>query len=260
MSFDILKNSIKKFISLLGYEVRNANYYVKRNAFNTQFEILSKYNSSESRIILDIGAFDGKTAIAYHKLFPNAIIYSFEPYSLSYNQLTNAVKGYKNIKTFKNAIAEKSGKLNLNINNSFATNSLLSSNKTDSEIDNLITTEGSELVDVVCIDEFAENQKLNKIDVLKLDIQGGELAALKGAIKMLEKQSISLIYVEVEFIEIYKNQPLFHTIVEYLASYKYKLFNIYNMHNNNNGQLLWADAIFISEKVEQEIKSKELFL
>ncbi len=259
MSFEVLKNSIKKFISLLGYEVRNANYHLKRSAYNTQFEILSKYNSSESCIILDIGAFDGKTALAYQKLFPTAAIYSFEPYSLSYNQLVKTVKGFDNIKTYKSAVAEKSGKLNLNTNKSSATNSLLSSGKIDSEIDKLISTEGNELVDVICIDEFAESQKLNKIDILKLDIQGGELAALMGAKKMLEKQSINLIYIEVEFVEIYKNQPLFHNIVDYLAHYKYRLFNVYNLHSNNNGQLLWADAIFIHEKVEQEIKSKKLF-
>ena len=50
---------------------------------------------------------------------------------------------------------------------------------------------------------------INNIDFIKLDIQGGEPNALKGA-KSLNK--VLGLEIEIEFHKIYKNQPLFSDI------------------------------------------------
>lgn len=51
---------------------------------------------------------------------------------------------------------------------------------------------------------------------MKLDIQGGELAVLQGAEKTLD-QCLGL-EIEVEFVQIYKDQPLFGDICALLGS------------------------------------------
>lgn len=53
-----------------------------------------------------------------------------------------------------------------------------------------------EMITVGTIDEFAEQNNIKQIDFLKLDIEGNELNALKGAEKMLKSKSIKSIQFE----------------------------------------------------------------
>ena len=46
-------------------------------------------------------------------------------------------------------------------------------------------------VPTITIDLFCERHNIKTIDLLKLDIQGGELLALKGAVNMLQKGGIN---------------------------------------------------------------------
>ena len=85
---------------------------------------------------------------------------------------------------------------------------------------------------------------IDRIDILKMDIQGGEYEALKGLHKMLSQRKIDLIYSEVYFVEQYEGQPLFHDISLLLFQYGYQLQDIYNPIYGN-GCIAWADVIFV---------------
>jgi hypothetical protein len=62
---------------------------------------------------------------------------------------------------------------------------------------------------------------------------------------MLQNKKIDLIFVEVEFDKIYKDQPLFHDISLFLSTYEYSLFSLYNLSISKEGQIIYGDAIFI---------------
>jgi hypothetical protein len=79
-----------------------------------------------------------------------------------------------------------------------------------------------------------------------MDIQGAELLALKGAIKLLEEKKIGLIYTETYFRRQYNNQPLFHEISKFLADYGYYIQDIYSPIYGK-GSIAWCDAIFLPE-------------
>ncbi len=81
-----------------------------------------------------------------------------------------------------------------------------------------------------------------------MDIQGSELLALEGTVQCLKQDKIAIIYTEVEFISIYKNQPLFLDIANYLNSQNYIIYGLYNFNYINN-QLAWCDAIFINKNI-----------
>lgn len=63
---------------------------------------------------------------------------------------------------------------------------------------------GVQDVDTVRLDDIAE---IGDCDFLKLDIQGAELDAINGAPKLL--QNTVVVHTEIEFIPMYKHQPLF---------------------------------------------------
>jgi FkbM family methyltransferase len=92
------------------------------------------------------------------------------------------------------------------------------------------------------------------IDFLKLDIQGGELAALAGAETVLERTAV--VHCEVEFAPIYEGQPLFpeiqaflnargFTLIDILVSHRYAYVSPSNMQTPD--RLIWADAVFFRQ-------------
>ena len=57
---------------------------------------------------------------------------------------------------------------------------------------------------------------IEKIDFIKLDVQGSELTILSNAKRLLE--SCLLVQVEVEFVELYEGQPLFSDVDNFMRS------------------------------------------
>jgi len=49
----------------------------------------------------------------------------------------------------------------------------------------------------VTVDNFCAQSGIDHIDILKLDVQGGELLALEGTKHMLSRTAVTLIYAEV---------------------------------------------------------------
>ena len=93
-------------------------------------------------------------------------------------------------------------------------------------------------VETITIDEVMKLNNINKIDILKFDIQGGELMALQGAMNALQQKKISLIYTEALFVPHYENNPLLRDLWNCLEQYGYSLFDIYDMYRATNGQLV----------------------
>lgn len=106
------------------------------------------------------------------------------------------------------------------------------------------------------LDDLAEAQYA---DFLKLDIQGGELMALLHAKRTLE--SIVVLQTEIEFLEIYKGQPLFADVDSFLRSHgfmfhhfaylsgrPYKVPKQHSIGRQGSSQVLWGDAIYIRDQ------------
>ena len=119
---------------------------------------------------------------------------------------------------------------------------------------------GKTQIRTTTIDEFCKENNISKIDILKMDIQGAELLALKGAITKLKNHLISLIYSETIFSLSYDKGALYHEIADFLAKYGYTLYNIYNQNYNqkyaSNGQIMSCDSIFLSPQLRRKIDKK----
>jgi FkbM family methyltransferase len=101
------------------------------------------------------------------------------------------------------------------------------------------------------LDDIAE---VAGTDLLKLDIQGAELLALRGGEKMLG--DVLVIQTEVEFVELYKGQALFADIDVFLRSHGFQFVRMWPMGrtfkplitnndpNATTSQWLWGDAIY----------------
>lgn len=216
----------------------------------TAFEVQKKFIKKTKPVIFDVGANIGSVTKLYNKIFPKASIYSFEPYPAAYEQLQFFFMRNKYVKVQNLAISEKKGCVLMNANISAATNSLHSTALEASFYwgENLLDTKEKIKVDATTIDSFCVENRISKIDILKLDIQGHELAALHGAKEMLKKNAISVIYSEIIMVPTYSGQNKFHEYLSFLDSLGYELFDMYNLiRSEEQFQLIQADVIFINK-------------
>lgn len=238
-----MKSLFKKVLKKAGIQLNllknlkylDSSYIIKQNTVNLH------------PVIFDVGACDGSSISDFKKMFPEAKIYSFEPYHESYNGLVEFSKFFSNIKHFKMALSNFDGSSIFFVNKLKATNSLLETKITHSFIDDHTIPESTVRVQTKKIDTFMFEHNISFIDILKLDVQGAEMMVLEGAKEALLNKQIGIIYSEIWFQESYKNQPLYHNIATYLGEYNYYPFGIYNMHYRKDGHFLWGDAIFLKE-------------
>ncbi len=111
-------------------------------------------------------------------------------------------------------------------------------------------------VSVATLDEFCRERGLARIDLLKMDLQGGELLALRGAAGLLRAGAVDVIYTEVVTVPHYHGQCYFHEVTAELYAHGFRLFGVYNFDLSPVGQLTTADAIYIGPAVQQRLAVK----
>ena len=196
--------------------------------------------------ICDIGAFHGDISVKLSKLFPSAKIYSFEPYSRSFEILRTKGLQNSNIIPINCALSSSNGEFNLHINAQDSANSLSPTGEMGKKYQSWQTeTVSTEIVQVLTLDSWGKRNSLKEIEVLKLDVQGFELSVLKGAQDYLES-SVRLIYTEIEFVKIYKDNCLYFELEDFLRQHDFELFQLYNLTSGGDGQLVTGDAIFVN--------------
>jgi FkbM family methyltransferase len=145
-------------------------------------------------IILDVGANVG-IATAYFALkYPNAIIHSFEPSSNNYSFLKQNAQQFANVTVHQKAIYSHNGSLQMNIFKGFG------------GLDSAFNKTGNvENVDCITLDTFLNDQGIEKVDILKLDVEGSEWEILKNSQKL---DKIMVIIGELHYLHINKDAML----------------------------------------------------
>ena len=251
-----MKSIAKALLDKLGLEVRRTRASSKgysADPYAAQKKILQAMGQSRP-VIFDVGAHRGETVARYRDLFPAADIWCFEPFPDSARALEQRFANDPAVHVTAAAVSDKPGSKIFYVNNNDSTNSLLPRNQQSRRYYHSEATASTTVdVDVVTIDDVVRDNGLERIDILKFDIQGGELMAFEGAKETLQANRAALIYTETLFVPHYEGNPLFNDLWNKLAHYGYTLFDMYDLYRAGNGQLRFADALFVSSDVRRNV-------
>ncbi len=124
-----------------------------------------------------------------------------------------------------------------------------------SKLEEITEMERTEEVTTVRLDDIAE---ITEAHYLKIDVQGATLDVLRGAERLLKTTLV--IYAEVEFVEMYRGQPLFAEVDAFLRERGF-MFHFFegwggrpfapSLSVKKPGepfrQQLWADAVYVRD-------------
>jgi len=164
-----------------------------------------KISDFQPKYIVDAGANAGYVSLYFANKYPSSKIIAIEPESSNYKLLLKNIKSYKNIIPLKVALWNKGKKLQIeNLESEKWSFRMVETNKDNSNV-----IEGLTLANIM--NKF----KIEKIDILKLDIEGGEKQLFSSNYKnWLDK--VKLIYIELHDRHIKGcSKSFYHAICQY---------------------------------------------
>jgi FkbM family methyltransferase len=239
------KGTIKRLALRCGVLVRKLPAGRQADPFRDQAALL---RGREVRTVFDVGAYVGETALQYRSIFPHAQIHCFEPVPDSFQKLSDKTAGDRRITLNQGAVGAAAGSLEIHVNRSpFTSSTLRPAKETATYIDpshfeQTVTHQAK----VVTVDDYCAEHGIDEIDVLKLDIQGAELAALNGASRMLSRAAIQLVYTEMLVAPMYDQQSRLGEVLNLYEGYGYWLYGLYNLAYGADTRLYQMDAIVVA--------------
>ena len=143
---------------------------------------VNKLGLKPGSIMLDIGANIGWYSVVMEK-YAQLKVYSFEPHPFNFSMLKENIRinNAKNVQAFPYAIADKKGIMKLHVYKSYnmGRHSLVDHGKTNKFHE----------VETISIDGFMSANGLEKepVELFKIDIEGFEMAALRGSVNTLQR-------------------------------------------------------------------------
>ena len=141
-------------------------------------------------VVFDVGANIGSyVAQILGVLGDDVTVHAFEPSSAAFSRLRETFAQRPNVHLVQAGIGRVRGPATLW---SAVPGSVLAStyvNPVDGELP-------GERIQLVTLDDFCEEHDIRRIDLLKLDLEGGELDALRGASRLLQAAAIEMIQFE----------------------------------------------------------------
>ena len=197
-------------------------------------------------LIVDGGANQGQTVGRLRGLFPNAAIHAFEPIPELCDAMRARFAEDSLLTVHAAALSDSEGELEFEVRAESTTSSMLKPSALKRRY------QGGNVESVRTVHTL--KRRLDRVfqepvDVLKLDLQGHEIAALEGAGPLLS--TVKLLLTEVEFTPLYEGQPLFADVDAFLRARGFRLFNLYELWCHPDGQITAGDALYVNERYFQ---------
>ena len=203
--------------------------------------------SERCRGIFDGGANHGYTTRKFLAEYPAAVVYAFEPDPITFGDLTVRFSAEGRVRLVNHALSSEAGVSRFHRGVDDTTSSFYPRNQSGRRYyrSHLVMKEEIS-VSTTTLDDFCSRNQISRVNLLKLDLQGGEYRALSGATRLLSNQVIDVIISEFFVVPHYEGAPLLNEIWSLLRRHDYDLYDLLLCQYGRNGQARWGDAVFVS--------------
>lgn len=194
----------------------------------------------DARTIIDVGGNIGQSCLEINNnrnaLFKDFKIISFEPYPETYHHFIHNLKlnhSIQNIRVENMGLGEEESEVKMfrECNTNSGGNKVV--------FDTSQNTAGIETVKITTLDHYVESHQIEKVDFIKIDIEGYEYSALKGAEKTLRKFKPKL-YLELDTHNLKKQGTSPAEVLSYLKNLNYTIIDV---HHNYSERELTTKAV-----------------
>ena len=172
--------NLKCIASLSSYLERR---WLMLGGYNPEDELFLSSLIGTNSIVFDCGANVGMYTLRFAEKAKKGKVFAFEPSSDPRHKLLRNIK----INNFSDrvfpypmGVSDKTGEAIFNIPDSN------SSNKGNATLFSSFPEGNTERIILTTIDDFVEKEKIRRLDLIRLDVQGGEWLALVGAKKSIK--------------------------------------------------------------------------
>jgi FkbM family methyltransferase len=219
--------------SLFGIRIARA-----RRTFDSSRQIL--INGTHVDYVIDGGANQGQWAAEIKRAFPELDVISIEPIFSAFEVLQSEASKYSGWIAINAALGDKESTLIMHVASNDAQSSSLLKPKDHLEYYPTVSFEASQETKVIRLDSL---QIPNKRRVfLKLDLQGYELIALRGAKELLK--DVYAIELEMTTIQMYQGQSTFLEVASHLSEYGFEIFSFADAFRGPDGRSIYIDVLF----------------
>ena len=214
-------NFLSIVISLIDYSNKKKIIHFFKKKFKNQY-----------LNIIDVGSHKGETIDLFLKNFNVHKIFAFEPNTELFDRLIKKRHDEEKIKLFNCGVGINDGNLDLNIMIDSASSTFNSINldsdyyKKKNKIITFFSNKKNLLknvqsISIVSLSKIIQENKINKIDILKIDTEGFEFNVLKGVNKT-DYEKINYIYLEHHYDLMINKGYTFSEINNFLVKNNFK--------------------------------------
>jgi FkbM family methyltransferase len=231
----------------MGYELQP---YIRDIPVQPREEDFRRVKLMASRgvtLLLDVGANVGQYAMRTRNAGYSGRIVSFEPTGAAYAELSARARSDPSWDCRPEALGSSAGESEIHVSRNSYSSSLLE--MTDRHLDSAPESVyiGTETISVLPLDPiWDELVRDSDRPFLKLDVQGFELEALRGAERSLSK--LAGVQCELSLVPLYRGAPTYSEVTERLEAAGFRLAGLEpEFFDPETAELLQADGIFVRD-------------
>jgi FkbM family methyltransferase len=230
--------SLKRFGK---YRIINAQYRWGVDLFDD----LAKLAPADTfRVVVDVGANRGDFSKLFLRHFHRSVIHALEPVESTFIQLERELSSESRVRLHRIAASDETGSAFIQTFANSEKNTLVKE-----LMDSLVVEpRGEEKIRTIRLDRFFDEIKLDRIDLLKVDVEGLELKVLQGCGRYLTPSVIRYIFFEFHRIGQLSSLVAGHTrlceVDSLLDSQGYRFVTIYTQGVHGNEPIGTYNALY----------------